>query len=140
MGMTMGRKKRRTPFPSSHHTPQAFFFSLFSYWSTEREPLRRTTCISYNTYFKETKATTALGVGSIYPNIRILVYFCPFFPPIMRYTRSQYTGMRYLKTMLAGSTYPSVKSSPKVFAQLFSMRFPNQLEAWLSVVRLGAGN
>ena len=35
-----------------------------------------------------------------------------------------------LKTMLTGSTYTSLPSSPAVFAQLFSMRFPHYLGAW----------
>ena len=39
-----------------------------------------------------------------------------------------YQGLVYgndvLKTMLTGSTYPSLSSSPAAFARLFSMRFP----------------
>ena len=35
-----------------------------------------------------------------------------------------------LKIMLTGSTYPSLPSSPAVFAQLFSMRFHYYLGAW----------
>ena len=45
---------------------------------------------------------------------------------------SVYQGLVYgndvLKTMLTGSTYPSLSSSPAAFAQLFSMRFPPILE------------
>ena len=43
-----------------------------------------------------------------------------------------FTGMRYFKkSMLTCSTYLSLLSSPVVFAQLFSMRFPYYLGAWI---------
>ena len=51
--------------------------------------------------------------------------------PIIGYTRSCLYRNEILKSMLTCSTYLSLLSSPVVFAQLFSMRFPYYLRAWI---------
>ena len=90
MGMTMGRKKKRGShlFPLRIVHRELFFFRYF-HWSTKREPLRRTTCISSLSRLQyillwllrdESDNSVECGGGSIHPNIRILVVsFLPIF-------------------------------------------------------------
>ena len=78
-------------FPSS---TASFFFLRYFHWSTEREPLRRTTCISSLSrlqyvllwLLRDGSDNSVGGVcvcggggGSIQPNVRILEVFSPLF-------------------------------------------------------------
>ena len=133
MGMTMGRKKEARTFslfPSSTASYFFFFWMRYFHWSTEREPLRRTTCISslsrlqYVLLWDESDNSVGCGRAVFTPILGSWRFFPLYFPPIMRYIRSQYTGMRYWKQCLQAQPTRLSKVRPRFSRSSSRCAFP----------------
>ena len=129
-----GKKKRGSdlfPLPIVHRELFFFFFWMrYFHWSTEREPLRRTTCISslsrlqYVLLWDESDNSVGCGRAVFTPILGSWRFFPLYFPPIMRYIRSQYTGMRYWKQCLQAQPTRLSKVRPRFSRSSSRCAFP----------------